>query len=259
MRSLQSRRSQSSAGFMVSAMLHALLIYGIWHNPFRINIGNDEAMTVIDMDVFAEVSAPNFADEIITAAAAQEMIDNVMQENMVEEIEEILEEEIIEEEIIEEKIEDLVVIEEKKPVEKKKEKPKKKAEAKVATAQVKPVTQSKATNSGGGSAAVAAAPTIGEMNMQNSRGDSRFQKILAAIQKNKQYPASARRMRKQGTVTVSFMVSTSGGVSNIRVVGSSGSKDLDNATIECVKKASRLFPAMERMTKVTVPLKYELI
>jgi protein TonB len=54
----------------------------------------------------------------------------------------------------------------------------------------------------------------------------------------------ARRLGKEGTVTLSLTVSAAGDVTSATVVGSSGNDDLDQAAIQWVKEHWRYKPAI---------------
>lgn len=58
------------------------------------------------------------------------------------------------------------------------------------------------------------------------------------------YPALARRLGKEGTVTLSISVSASGEVTSATVVNSSGNQELDQAAIDWVKSHWRYKPAI---------------
>lgn len=64
------------------------------------------------------------------------------------------------------------------------------------------------------------------------------------------YPSSARRAGHQGTVTVSFTVSSSGSVTSVRVSRSSGHSSLDNAAISAVRRW-RFKPARNGLGQAT--------
>ena len=75
---------------------------------------------------------------------------------------------------------------------------------------------------------------------------AKLQRLIVA---NKHYPKRAKRHRQQGKVTVSFKVSHSGIISNIRIIKSSNYASLDNATLQAIKRASaklRFFPGMSK-------------
>ena len=69
-----------------------------------------------------------------------------------------------------------------------------------------------------------------------------FSGIRAAIERNKQYPGSARQRRQEGRVIVSFHVDFKGRVSDPEVVESSGFSSLDNAAVKAVRAAGPFDP-----------------
>lgn len=62
--------------------------------------------------------------------------------------------------------------------------------------------------------------------------------VLRRLDRNKIYPRTAQRLKQEGVVQISFAVDAAGHLSNIRVIGSSGSAELDRAAIETVQRAS---------------------
>lgn len=67
---------------------------------------------------------------------------------------------------------------------------------------------------------------------------------IASTHTTPPYPVLARRLGKEGTVTLSLSVSASGDVTGATVVSSSGNGDLDRAAIEWVKAHWRYKPAI---------------
>jgi protein TonB len=67
-----------------------------------------------------------------------------------------------------------------------------------------------------------------------------------------QYPPSAQRLSQQGTTSIKFTVETSGSVSDVHVVGSSGHDALDEAAVRCAS-AWRYKPALENGQPVSAP------
>lgn len=85
-------------------------------------------------------------------------------------------------------------------------------------------------------------------------------KVRSRVQRYFRFPRSADRAGLGGTVTVSFTVSASGGVSGIRIVKGSGSPVLDEAAINAVRKAEpfpRIPEAANRSSWLfTLPLQF---
>ena len=89
-----------------------------------------------------------------------------------------------------------------------------------------------------------------------------FSGIRAAIERNKQYPGSARQRRQEGRVNVSFHVDAKGRVSDPEVMESSGFSSLDNAAVEAVRAAGPFDPpppaAGEPPIGLEIPIVFQL-
>lgn len=88
------------------------------------------------------------------------------------------------------------------------------------------------------------------------------EKLIQFIIDNLKYPDSAKKAGKTGKVFVSFVVKKSGKVASVKVVRSSGHKELDDAAIDVVKKMPDWTPG-EKDGKVvnvayTLPLNFAL-
>lgn len=75
------------------------------------------------------------------------------------------------------------------------------------------------------------------------------QRLVAHLQRFKQYPAEARAAGQQGTARVAFTVTRSGSVSGIRIAGSSGHASLDAETLAMVRRAQPLPSFPPEMTE----------
>jgi TonB family protein len=84
-----------------------------------------------------------------------------------------------------------------------------------------------------------------------------FSYIKDMIERRITYPDSARRMGWKGNVKVSFIISSSGHVRDIRLIQSSGYGILDNNVIEAVKDASP-FPKPPVEAQIIIPIVYNL-
>jgi periplasmic protein TonB len=86
--------------------------------------------------------------------------------------------------------------------------------------------------------------------------------VRSLIEKQKFYPARARRNRSTGEVSVSFTLRRDGTVLNLRISHPSGVSALDQAARKAVQKVGRFppFPDASRRTswEFTVPLHYRL-
>ncbi|UNH27277.1 energy transducer TonB [Moellerella wisconsensis] len=79
----------------------------------------------------------------------------------------------------------------------------------------------------------------GKENIQGHQGstaNSYISKLKSEIEKHKQYPRKARRLRYQGKVMIEMTVANNGSLSNINVAKSSGYELLDKAAIDAVYK-----------------------
>lgn len=75
--------------------------------------------------------------------------------------------------------------------------------------------------------------------------------IRNSIEKAKIYPILARKRGIEGTVYISFRVNFEGKPNDIKILNSSGSHILDNATMDIVKKAAP-FPHIDNFVEVPV-------
>lgn len=86
------------------------------------------------------------------------------------------------------------------------------------------------------------------------------QRLVAHLQRFKQYPAEARAAGLRGTSRVAFTVTRSGSVSGVRIAGSSGHASLDAETLAMVRRAQPLPsfpPEMKESSKAFVlPMNY---
>lgn len=77
-------------------------------------------------------------------------------------------------------------------------------------------------------------------------------------QANNAYPTRERMMRKMGTVTLSFTVSTAGQLTNVSVVSSSGNSNLDAAAVKAAQSTKTSPPPAGFPNHVTVPVKFSI-
>lgn len=74
------------------------------------------------------------------------------------------------------------------------------------------------------------------------------------LQQHKQYPRSAMRRRQEGTVHLSFTLSSKGEVMEYKITSSSGFDTLDRMVLSMLKKASPLPPFPKEMQQETISL-----
>jgi protein TonB len=86
--------------------------------------------------------------------------------------------------------------------------------------------------------------------------------VLARLQQNKRYPASAEQRHEQGTATLSFSVDRHGKVLARSITRSSGSAALDEEVLAMVQRSQPLpaFPAamMQNSVNLIVPIRFSL-
>jgi len=86
--------------------------------------------------------------------------------------------------------------------------------------------------------------------------------LVAQLERNKRYPSEAQSRGEQGTAQLAFSVDRSGGVHNARIVRSSGSSVLDQATLAMVARAAPLpRPPPEvagSQIPISVPIRYNV-
>lgn len=75
---------------------------------------------------------------------------------------------------------------------------------------------------------------------------------------NNTYPAREKMMRKTGTVTLSFSVSSSGQVTNVQVINSSGNSNLDAAAVKAAQGTKTDAPPAGFPSNVTVPVRFAI-
>lgn len=77
------------------------------------------------------------------------------------------------------------------------------------------------------------------------------------IAQNLSYPTAAKRMKKDGTVTVSFNILENGMVENIAIVTGSRFKLLDDHAVSVIRN-SQPFPRPPVGADITLPIKLSL-
>jgi len=86
--------------------------------------------------------------------------------------------------------------------------------------------------------------------------------LVARLERYKQYPSQAQSRGEQGVTQLAFSVDRSGGVHHARIVRSSGSILLDEATLSLVERAAPLPPPPSEISGpqigVVVPIRYNM-
>ncbi|MEQ5733864.1 energy transducer TonB [Providencia alcalifaciens] len=74
-------------------------------------------------------------------------------------------------------------------------------------------------------------------NIDSQLISSYREKLRQEIERNKQYPRRAKKMKSRGVSTVQFQLSQTGEISLVRLASSSGNELLDNAALTAVQKS----------------------
>jgi len=106
----------------------------------------------------------------------------------------------------------------------------------------------------------AAAPMPGANSHNPNALPNWKSQLVAQLERNKRYPSEAQSRGEQGIAQLAFNVDRSGGVHNARIVRSSGSNVLDQATLAMVARAAPLPPPPPEITgsqiPISVPIRY---
>lgn len=82
------------------------------------------------------------------------------------------------------------------------------------------------------------------------------------LEKGKNYPSTARRLKQEGTVRVRFTIQADGKVENVEISESSRYSALDKSALEAVEKMGRFQPIPEILNKkswrIEIPIQYKL-
>ncbi|MFV0296027.1 MAG: energy transducer TonB [Hyphomicrobiaceae bacterium] len=104
-------------------------------------------------------------------------------------------------------------------------------------------------------APVAAAPSIGSPTEAMKKALTAWQsRILDRSERNKRYPAGARRSRHQGTVIVRFKIDRRGRLVHAEIGATSGFSDLDAEAIAILKRATPFPVPPEGLGKTDITL-----
>jgi len=108
----------------------------------------------------------------------------------------------------------------------------------------------------------AAAPTAGANSRNPNAVPNWKSQLVARLERSKRYPSEAQSRGEQGIAQLAFSVDRSGGVHNARIVRSSGSSLLDQATLALVARAAPLPPPPPEITgsqiPISVPIRYNV-
>ena len=110
-----------------------------------------------------------------------------------------------------------------------------------------------------GEAPVAAAPSQGRLSTSNSNAVPAWKRqVVNLLERNKRYPAVARQRGERGTTEISFSLDRQGRVVSSRIVRSSGSAALDQATLDLVSRVQPFPVPPSEMAgiELTVPIRF---
>ncbi|MFT7879982.1 MAG: energy transducer TonB [Sulfurimonas sp.] len=83
-------------------------------------------------------------------------------------------------------------------------------------------------------------------------------KIRAMIQRSLIYPSMAKRLRLEGVVYITFVLTANGYVKKAQIVQKSGSGLLDRRALETVKDLSGEYPRLSREMQLKIPIVFSL-
>ena len=106
--------------------------------------------------------------------------------------------------------------------------------------------------------AAPAAPAEPALLVVGRDGDPFLGEVREAVLSTLEYPREARRMRRQGTVTVQFAIGPDGRVSGISVHEGSGHDMLDREACAAVARAASLWGSPGRTVRIRMPVVFTL-
>jgi protein TonB len=86
--------------------------------------------------------------------------------------------------------------------------------------------------------------------------------VAARLERFKRYPSEAQARGEQGVAHLAFSVDRGGGVHHARIVRSSGSGALDQATLSLIERATPMPPPPPEIAgaqiAISVPIRYSI-
>lgn len=82
--------------------------------------------------------------------------------------------------------------------------------------------------------------------------------IKGAIDGALVYPRKAQMMRAEGVAVVQFTYTTAGGIKRLKLLKSTGNRDLDKAALLTIKRAAGNFPRVEQNFTLRLPISFEI-
>ncbi|MCX2683434.1 energy transducer TonB [Campylobacter sp. MIT 21-1685] len=94
---------------------------------------------------------------------------------------------------------------------------------------------------------------------QYGKEDNPFlREIKTAIDKSRNYPRQAIKMRIQGRVVVEFLWKEEQILSEVKIIQSSGYRILDDNALQTIQLASKHFPPHNSDARIKIPIEYSL-
>lgn len=94
---------------------------------------------------------------------------------------------------------------------------------------------------------------------QYGKEDNPFlREVKMAIDKAREYPRRAIKMRMQGRVLIEFLWKEEKILSDLKILKSSGYKILDENALQTIRLASKHFPQYSNDVRITIPIEYSL-
>lgn len=150
---------------------------------------------------------------------------------------------------------ELAVLPPPKPVEKPKQRERKKPRPRLASLASAPSAAERRAER-------AAAPAPGASSRHSNAVPSWKSQLIARLERYKRYPSEAQSRGEHGVAQLAFSVDRSGGVHHARIVRSSGSSLLDEATLALVERAAPLPPPPPELPgaqiPIVVPIRYNI-
>ncbi len=103
----------------------------------------------------------------------------------------------------------------------------------------------------------ASVSTLDEKHVMTERAYTHL--VQKQIETVKQYPKRAQRRNEQGVVEMIFTIGNDGKIVSQNIIKSSGSRILDTAAMDALKKASPFAPPPKGPIVIQLPIRFELL
>lgn len=88
--------------------------------------------------------------------------------------------------------------------------------------------------------------------------DPFLSEVKRLVERSLEYPRRARMLKLQGSSVLQFTVAADGALSDLTVYGSAGHKELDQAAMRAVKRASKRWTAPGKAVRLRFPIRFEI-